>query len=611
DHVGDLPPDLERIVLHCLEKNPEERFQSAHDIAFNLESASGTSATRALALPAAPSSAWRRAKPLLIGAALLASGVLIGFAARRDATPAAAFQPPSFEPLTFRRGSVQGARFAPDGKTVVYSAAWEGAPAALYTAESGTPESRSLEVRGRVSSVSKSGELAVLLPRPGRPTMLARLPLGSGAPRELVDRVRDADWAPNGEDIAVVRTEDGRDQLQFPIGKNLYEPSGWISNLRVSRSGDRIAFAEHPILQDLRGGVAVVDLQGKKTLLADGFEDVGKALWSPNGQEVWFSASTKGIDNQVYAVTMDGKTRQLVSGPGHFSLLDVTASGDAVISHGIRRAAIVVHVPGTTTEAELGWMDFSIIKDMSSDGRWILFSEQGAAGGLGYATYLRSTDGAPAVRLGKGDAQSLSFDGKWALANDLANHTLKLLPTGAGQPQVIPNQGMSSYSWAGFLPGDKNIIFVGTDKGGANRVYVESIDGGMPRPVTPNGVTMSRNTVSPDGKLLAAVDHEKLRVYPIGGGEPRDVAGSLPGDNPLRWKTDGSLLYVGVAAGSVIEVFAINMTTGKRTAALEVAPRDRVGAGSIQDLFLSADGKGYAFGYIRILQNLYLIKNLR
>ena len=611
DQVGDLPPDLERIVQHCLEKNPEERFQSAHDVAFNLESTSGTSTARAM--PAPPPSAWRRAKPALIGAALLASGALIGFAARNNgaAPAAAAFQPPTFEPLTFRRGSVGGARFAPDGKTVVYSAAWEGTPAALYTAELGTPESRSLDVRARMNSVSKSGELLVLLPRPGRPAMLARLPLGSGAPRELVDRVRDADWGPNGEDIAVVRTEDGRDRLQFPIGKNIYQPSGWISNLRVSRSGDRVAFAEHPILQDLRGSVAVVDLQGKKTTLADGFEDVGKVLWSPNGQEVWFSASSKGIDNSVYAVTLDGKRRLLVSGPGHFALLDVTTSGDTVISHGIRRAAIVVRVPGTATETELGWMDFSILKDMSGDGRWVLFSEQGAAGGAGYATYLRSTDGAPAVRLGKGDAQSLSFDGKWALANDLANHALNMLPTGAGQPRAIPNHGMTSYSWAGFLPGDKSIIFVGTDKGGANRVYVEAIDGGTPHPVTPDGVIISRNTVSPDGKWLAASDQDTLRVYPIGGGEPRTVEGSLPGDNPLRWNADGSLLYVGVAAGPAIQVVAINTTTGKRTNGLEVVPRDRVGAGNIQDLFLSADGKGYAFGYIRVLQNLYLIKHLQ
>ncbi|CAN5830350.1 hypothetical protein BH18ACI5_BH18ACI5_19480 [soil metagenome] len=248
---------------------------------------------------------------------------------------------------------------------------------------------------------------------------------------------------------------------------------------------------------------------------------------------------------------------------------------------------------------------------MSGDGRWILFSEQGAGGGPGYATYLRSTDGAPAVRLGKGDAQSLSFDGTWAAAIELANHTLNLLPTGAGQPRVIPNHGMTSYSWAGFLPGDKSIIFVGTDKGGVNRVYVEALESGTPRPLTPDGVTISRNTVSPDGKWLAASDQEILKVYPIGGGEPRGVEGSLPGDNPLRWNTDGSLLYVGAAAGSSIQVFAINMNSGKRAPALEVAPRDRVGAGGIQDLFLTADGRGYAFGYVRVLQNLYLIKNLR
>ncbi|MBA3639863.1 MAG: serine/threonine-protein kinase [Acidobacteriota bacterium] len=603
-HAEDLPPELERIVLHCLEKNPEERFQSTHDIAFQLESMSGISPARALAAPS-PSQWQRHLKPALVGVALLASGALIGFAARKDAP----VLKPEFEPLTFRRGSVPAARFAPDGSTVVYSAGWEGTPVSLYTAQAGTPESRSLNVAGTIRSVSKSGELILTIPRPGRPAMLARLPLGSGAPRELVERVRDADWAPNGEDVAVVSTGGGRHTLQFPIGKAIYEPAGWISSLRVSPTGDRIAFAEHPILQDLRGGVSVVDLEGHKTTIADGFEDVGRVGWSPDGREIWFSASTAGVDHVVYAAPAGGgPTRVLLAGPGHFGLQDVSASGDVLVSHGVRRPSIVVRAPGAA-ETELGWMDYSILKDMSSDGRRILFSEQGVAGGAGYSVYVRSTDGSAAVRLGKGDAQSLSFDGQWALAVDLATHTLNLLPTGAGQPRIA-NHDITAYSWAGFLPGDKSIVFVG-EKGGVTRIYVQDLDGRAPRPITPDGVTISRNTVSPDGKWLAAIDQGKIMQYPIAGGEPRAVAGTATLDNPIRWNANGTVLYVGVTTGSATQVFALDPATGTRKALLDIAPRDRVGAGGIQVLFLSADGTSYAFNYIRTLQNLYVIKNVR
>jgi hypothetical protein len=255
-------------------------------------------------------------------------------------------------------------------------------------------------------------------------------------------------------------------------------------------------------------------------------------------------------------------------------------------------------------------MDYSILKDMSADGARILFSEQGVGGGAGYAVYIRSTDGSPAVRLGKGDAQSLSFDGRWALALDLSTHTLSLLPTGAGQPRAIASHGVSAYSWAGFLPGDKSIIFVG-EKGGVNRVYVQDLDGGTPRAVTPDGVTITRNTVTPDGKWVAAVDEGTVRLYPIDGGEPQALGGATATDQPVRWNAAGTVLFVSVPTGPANKIFAIERATGARKAVLDIAIRDGVGAGGIQDLFLSSDASSYSFNYIRTLQNLYIIKNVR
>ncbi len=603
-HAAELPPELERIVLHCLEKNPEERFQSAHDIAFHLDSMSGTSTAHA-SLPT-PSSRGRLVKQLAVGAALLAAGVVIGYGARRE--------PPStqpvFEPLTFRRGAVNSARFAPDGKTVLYSAAWEGTPMSVYSAQPGIPESRSLDVRGAVRAVSRAGEMLLVVPRSGRPAMLAQLPIGSGAPRELVEGIRDADWTPNGQQAAILRL-DGR--LQFPIGTDLHVPSGFFGTVRVAPSGDRIAVSDHPVLNDTRGGVAVVDLQGEKTTLAEGFEDVGRVAWSPDGREVWFSASQAhtSSEHSIYAVSLEGKLRTLVTGPGHFGLLDVSPSGEMLVAHGIRRPAIVARSPESREDVELGWLDYSFLSDMSADGRRILFAEQGAGGGPGYAVYSRNTDGSPAVRLGKGDAHSLSADGRWALAHDLTTHTLQLLPTGAGQPRSIANHGMVAYPWSGFLPGDKGIVFIGTDKAGGSRMYIQDLDGGMPRPVTPEGVTEAQNTVSPDGKWLAARDDVGTRLYPIAGGAPREIPGIDPADQPVRWNADGSSLYVFTRLGPRLQVLSIDIATGTRTPMLDLSVKDPVGAGNIQGIFLSADGKSYAYWYTRVLQNLYVIKNVR
>jgi Tol biopolymer transport system component len=359
--------------------------------------------------------------------------------------------------------------------------------------------------------------------------------------------------------------------------------------------------------------VAVVDLQGNKTTLAAGFEDVGRVAWSPDGREVWFSASqgSTAVDHAIFAVTLDGKMRQLVNGPGHFALQDVSPAGDILVAHGMRRAAIVARAPGGTDDVELGWLDFSILADISDDGGRILFAEQAVGGGPGYAVYMRKTDGSPAVRLGKGDAHSLSNDGQWALAHDLTSHTLELLPTGAGQARKIPNHGMAAYPWSGFLPGDKSIVFMGTDKAGINRMYVQDLEGGAPRPVTPESVTVDVDTVSPDGKWLMAVEGDDLRLFPLGGGESRPVTGAKPGDEPLRWSANPNLVFVARRAGAVMQVESIDITRGTRTPMMEVSVRDRVGASGVQRLVLSADGKSYAYLYTRTLQNLYVVKNVK
>ena len=194
---------------------------------------------------------------------------------------------------------------------------------------------------------------------------------------------------PDGDELAVIHVVDGRQRLEYPIGRVLYEPSGWMSSISVSPSGDRIAFAEHPVAGDNRGDISIVDASGKKTTLAAGWEDLGQTAWSPDGREIWFSGSTKGIDHSMFAVTLGRQNAPLLTGAGSLNLQDVSTDGRVIVSNGGRRMSMIVKAPGATEEKDLAWMDYSWPADISEDGRQLLFSEQGVAGGPGYAAYLR------------------------------------------------------------------------------------------------------------------------------------------------------------------------------------------------------------------------------
>jgi len=606
-----LPPALERIVSHCLEKNPQERFQSARDIAFDLEALSGQSAQAVLAAPeAARRARWLKPVAAGLGAVLLAA---VSFVAGRRGT-----QPPvpEFKPLTFRRGTIDAGRFAPDGRTIVYQARWEGRTAEIFSTQPGSPESRSLDLPDAfLNGISPSGEMAVGLRRPQRPgRTLARVPLGGGAPRDVLDNVSAADWGPDGSSFVVVRRSGSRLRLEFPIGKVLYESAGNIGGPRVSPRGDRVAFTDHPILGDARGDVAVVDLAGKKTTLAPGWEDLGGLAWSADGREVWFTASNAGADRVLHAVTLSGRQRLVSRVPGNLVLQDVSSDGRVLLSHGTNHPVILALVPGDTKERDLTWLDYSIAADISRDGKTLLFTEQGFAGGPQYAVYIRGTDGSPAVRLGKGNAQGLSPDGKWALAIDLAPPTqIVLLPTGAGEPHPLPRHTIQDFQWAGWLPDGQGIVFTGSEAGRGARIYVQDAGGGPPRAITPEGVFSLDNTVSPDGQHVVGSTDVESKIYPVAGGEPRPIAGLEANEFPIRWSGDGRSLYVRSSFFREVpaKVYRVDLATGRRELWKELGPSDLAGVTSITSIALTPDARSYVYTYQSRLANLYLVEGLK
>jgi len=631
-----IPARLEELISKSLEKDRDLRYQTAAELRGDLKrikrdldtsrvrgvSAAGVSAASAPAVAGvAPQVAERKEARRSVAvvasvAALIAllAGLATGmFVLRRPGEASL----PVYHPLTFRRGIVHAARFAPDGKTIIYSAAWEGEPLQLFTTRPESPESHELEPAGAdVLAVSSAGEMALSLASHPVASFLysgtlARVPLVGGAPREILENVEWADWSPDGETLAIVRQEQGRHRLEFPPGKVLYQADGWIGHLRISPKADAVAFIDHPQLGDDGGAVAVVDLAGKKTTLSTGWDSIQGIAWSPAGDEIWFSATRTGGDRSLYAVNTSGTVRLLARVPGELTLLDVRRDGSVLLTRGNDRAGMIGLAPGEAKERDLSWLDWSVPGALSTDGRTVLFSETGEGGGPKYAVYLRKTDGSPAVRLSEGLGVGLSPDGKWALARtNVSPAPLLLLPTGVGEAKPFSHDSIN-HLWGRWLPDGKNLVFSGNEAGHGFRFYVESPEEGKPRAISPEGVNPAV-VISPKGDFVASVgpDH-KIYLYPIAGGEPVLVPGTQPDEVPTGWSADGRSIYVFRFGEIPARVFQLDLSSGQRKLWKELVPADAAGIDTIRGITITPDARAYVYGYIRTLSDLYLVEGLK
>jgi Tol biopolymer transport system component len=607
-----IPEAFDQIVRHCLEKDTESRFQSARDLAFALGAASNLTTGRSVALSPVK---FRVSKWLALAAGILlvvATGVLLAPLIR----PAAA---PIYRRVTFERGTLYSARFTPDGRSLVYAASWNGKPLQLYSTPVDALQARPLDLGSAyLLGISRSSELALELNGIHGAKLeflngtLARAPLVGGAPREILLGVAWADWdAQDG--IAVDHYFGGRSHLEYPIGKVLYETTGAISNLRFSPQGDRIAFIDHPSLWDDRGSICVVDLAGHKTTLSSGWGSAAGLAWNPKGDEIWFSAVREGPDRSLWAVTLSGKLRQVVSVPGSMDLQDIAPDGRVLVSLGNERLAMEIAGQDIPEAQDLSWYNWTIAKDISRDGQWVLFEESGEASGANYAVGIRKTDGSYPIRLGEGSAGGLSPDGKWALAIVPGSpERIVLLPTGPGQPSEVSLPGIEHVEngLARFLPDGKRILFFGNEPGRPARTYVQDLSGGKPKAITPEGVQSL--ICSPDGKYVAA--WRKMReivLYSIAGGEPRALP-VLPRDYELiQWSADGASLYLSTNGEVPLQVYSLNLATGKLQLVRQLTPLGQAGVVSIDPLVVSPDASRFLYSYFQELSDLYVISELK
>ncbi len=605
-----VPPGLERIVNHCLEKNPAQRFQSASDVAFNLEALSEVTATSKagvspVALPASRN--WLR--PMLYAVVLIAACTsTYFFAVRRHAA-----SPISFHRLTYRRGSIYAARFSPDGQTIIYGAALEGNPTELFTTRFDSTDSRPLGLAStEVLSVSNNGDLAVVshvqATSFGQRGTLAQVSLTGGAPREILDHVDSADWAPDGSGSAVAhQTGSTYNHLEFPIGKGIYDPQGWVSHIRFSPRGDLLAFADHVATGD-DGRVVITDREGKPKATSRFYTTVEGLAWTADGKEVWFAASPSGAARAVYAMDLSGHERTVLHVPGTLTLQDISRSGRVLLTEDNAEYQMMAMAPGATSEKNLSWFDWSIVSDLSPDGKTALFFESGEGVGAKYSVFLRQTDGSPAVRLGEGTFPSLSPDGKWVAALTLSSHgQVELLPTGVGQPQQLTSDNLDRVR-VRWVPDGSSVVFIGNEPGQPRRSYLLDLNG-KSHPITPLGT--AGLFVTQDSKFLLATDPQNKRwLYPLAGGEPLPFLRLNDGDQALRFEPDGKSILVRTRGGQS-KVSRVFLADGRREDVRQIVPPDPAGVQNIANVVCDANCKAYAYSYSRLLSDLWVVDGLR
>jgi Tol biopolymer transport system component len=438
---------------------------------------------------------------------------------------------------------------------------------------------------------------------------LATVPSSGSAPRDLLEDVSCADWSPDGKTLAVVRRVGGEDRLEMPPGHVLGKTSGWFGSLRVSPDGRRVAFTEHSVMYDDRGGVAVVDAAGRKKALTGEFASLHGLAWSPDGREIWFSAAERGMRQELLAVTLKGRLRSIARFPLSVALCDVAPDGRVLLASQMGQTGIRGRFSADGKERELGWLDFPWPRALSSDGKMLLLDDIGETSSRTYTLYLRSMDGSPPVRLGEGAGCALSPDGRWALAIHYGPpHRLVLIPTASGDTLSLPRGQVETYQAGRFLPDGRQIVFVGAERGRPQRTWVQELPGGVPRAVTPEGATGV--TMSPDGQWVATVTQDStLMLFPLPGGKPRPVARLSPREVVSQWSADGQTLFVG-HGGSHLEVFVIDVRSGARHLWKTLENPDPAGV-RVFDFVVTRDAHSYAYGYLRLLDELYLVEGLK
>jgi len=613
-----VPPSVAQVVARCLQKEPERRFQAAADLAFAIEIARS---------PTGLSLAPQGRRPGLVGPLAVAAVVmvaLIAFAVARAWMAPAMGSSPAVEQLTYRLGAVRAARFAPGGR-VIFSANFEGRSEELFSKTLDSIEAQSLGLTdARLTAVSASGDVGLLLqPRFTRAFSmrgtLARMESVGGTPRELVENVEFADWAPGGQ-LAVVRNIGGRTTLESPLGKVLFQTNGWISDPRFAPAGDRIAFLHHPFFYDDMGEVRVVDAQGRGKALAPAWPRVLGLAWSPDGSEVLFTAGRKQR-NTLVAITESGRSRELYASPSDLRLEDVAPDGTVLATEEAERSELALSTAGHSEQSTLTWGNWAtFVAKVSNEGE-ILFTEsvpiapdQTDRPVQPVWALLRQPGKATAQVLGRGTPVDLSFDRRWALVSATDRMSLFAMPLGPGQARAIDVHGYEFGAARWFRDGAR-LVASGRAPSEPDYHLLVTRDGGSGLERLSEVAVTGRRILhlSPDDRWVATLDKDDVLVLiSMKDGTASRIAEAGPDAVPRGWSTEGHLWVSRGGDRTPVRARLLRFDVEHRQVLEErsVSPAEASGAIYVRDVAISPDGRHVAYVYGRNIGYLYLLRGL-
>jgi Tol biopolymer transport system component len=620
-----VPPNVAAAVGKAVERLPADRFDSAARFAEALTNPAFTTASVAglhaeSGMDARRVGAWIRS-PWSWGALTTAAAAIIAAAI---ALRGAGGRNPEvrFTQKTFRSEAIYTARLAPDGQTIVYSSTGkEGTVPHLYVIRPDNPEPVPLGPDStHLLAISSTGQMAVLtgaryIAQRLFLGTLSTLPLGGGAPREVLAGVREADWSPDGTAMAVTRNVDGADRLEYPVGKVLYQSPGYVSDVRISPSGDEVAFLEHPVPWDDRGEAVIIDRTGKLIAKSATYWAIEGLGWSHDGQQIFYSgAASVGsyMEMTVYAMDRRNKVHRALSSAGGITLQDAHRGGRWLVTHDEQRFQVRLKDPASAEERDMGWMDASSNPVLSADGKLLSLSDQSATGGLHYTVLLRKTDGSPAARLGDGGPVAFSRDGRSLLVSVLSTPPqLMLYPTGPGEPRRLDQGQFESltFSYGALFADGERFFTCGSLPKQGTRCFVGAMAGGPLTPVTPEGTVQA--VLSPDDKTIAAQVGDSINLYSLTGGSPRRALGLSADDYLSRWSPDGRELWVYGELSSVMRVDRVDPQTGKRSLLTQITPSDPAGLREAVGLRFADDPRVYAYRQTRYTSSLFVVEGAR
>jgi Tol biopolymer transport system component len=626
-----LPPALAQIVSRCLEKSPEDRFHSAHDLALALRSLSGASEPDASRITRKTRGLARRLAAAGGGAAVVAAAAVVAFLLLRHPEEPHGGRSAARQITTLPGWEVDPA-VSPDGSLVAFASNASGS-ADIWLVEAAGGEPRQLTDVGLPSGDAPDDVSPAWLPdgrsllfssdRAGKRSVWRTSFLG-GSPRLVVEDADTPAVSPDGSLLAFSRPDrPGGDQRIWiaPLAdpgkaRKLTTDDGGLwdhTHPAFSPDGRTLCYADfrNLWLVDVAGGPA------RRLTASDAFD--AEPCFSPDGSLVYFSSRRQAVLAVWTLPVAGGEARRVTEGAGSEKHPSLSRDGSVLAtSTYLRDSDVLVLDRVARTVERVSSTAHDETPVLLPDGSGVLFvSDRTGSTDLWLQPLAQGRASGPLRRLtsfeeGGPATPTISRDGRWiAFFRVLSGQRdIWILPVAGGAARPLAG-GPAQDLHPALSPDASRLVFVSSRSGIEHLFTVplrEGVAGGAPRQLTSGDDGDVFPAFSPDGREVAFIRSEDVWIVDADGRtEPRKVtSGARP--NHFAWDAGGNALMVaGYFGGRRLILRRVLLTDG-RVEAIEPTPElgGEVPSGYLS---ISSDGRFMAVQVGRLQADVWVRRN--